>query len=220
MSITKQGIFKIGSLFNTLTFDTTIYTESDGSKWIRIFHHNNPSVRRFASSDDFVNGVKKSDDLWFNVGICSAFSTQWELMYKQKLTSSAGETTYRFIQYTNPMTAKYQDVSPGNTTAITGGQSNRGGIYHFDNSGGVIYGGSYLVVANDTQGNWFGATGCSYLYEGGMPGLPNTVITTGYLDLYLRVDNSNATLANPEYRMANAKIGKSGYAGANIFYEI
>ena len=45
MNISKQGIIS-ASEFSEIPvnpYDTTIYTEPDGSNWIRIFHHNNPA---------------------------------------------------------------------------------------------------------------------------------------------------------------------------------
>ena len=43
--ITRTGLLEANEVreYNVLPrFDTTIYTESDGSKWIHVFHHNNP----------------------------------------------------------------------------------------------------------------------------------------------------------------------------------
>ena len=45
-----------------------------------------------------------------------------------------------------------------------------------------------MVIANNSNGNWFGAFGCWTAYSGGIPGYPNNVVTSGYMDLYVRVD--------------------------------
>ena len=172
-------------------YDTNFYTEPDGSIWIRIFHHNNPAGGRFASSDPFDKQVYKDADKWFNVALCDQIkSGKWELMVKQKTTSDATETKWRWIQSTNPMAGSYNDVKAANVTKITtSGYSVSdvaGGAYKARNQ-------TYIVIANANSGNWFGAIGAWGEYNGGIPGYPNTTVTTGYMDLYLRVDYSTAS---------------------------
>ena len=48
---------------------------------------------------------------------------------------------------------------------------------------------AYLVTANSASTNWFGAIGAWTDFGGGIPGYPNTGIKSGFMDLYLRVDN-------------------------------
>ena len=104
-------------------------------------------------------------------------------MVKQKTTSSATEQKYRWIQYANPLTATWEQVKPGTVTNITtSGYTNGGygGLYKLNSN-------TYFVIANGSNGNWFGALGAWGTYNGGIPGYPNTAITTGYLDLYIRL---------------------------------
>ena len=104
-------------------------------------------------------------------------------MVKQKSTSSDTEKKYRWIQYANPLTATWEQVKPGTVTNITtSGYTNGGygGLYKLNSN-------TYFVIANGTKGNWFGAIGAWSTYNGGIPGYPNTSITTGYLDLYIRL---------------------------------
>jgi hypothetical protein len=44
-----------------------------------------------------------------------------------------------------------------------------------------------MVIANATASNWFGAMGAYSNYQNGIPGYPNTVVTTGYMDVYVRI---------------------------------
>lgn len=185
--ITKNGIALTDchSEFIVNTFDTNTYVEPDGSVWIRIVHHNNPAAARFASTDAFASQVYRSVDIWFNASLCNYLSGSWELMVKQATTSGATETKYRWIQKANPMTATYDQTLLANVTVITNGYStvaNYGGIY-LKNSN------TYLCVNNANSNNWMGAIGSWSAWNSGIPGWGSTAVTTGYLDLYLRIDS-------------------------------
>ena len=187
MSITKQGIVTASYLteFIANTFDTNTYVEPAGSAWIRIFHHNNPANAIFASTDTFTSQVYKDANRWFNVSLCNLLSDSWELMVKQKTTSSATETKYRWIQNYNPMTATYNQTTLANVSINTStGYStvaNYGGIYYKNGS-------TYICVNNAVSSNWMGAIGAWNTWNSGIPGWGTTAVTSGYLDLYLRID--------------------------------
>lgn len=57
-----------------------IHIEPDGSKWVHILHHNNPSKNLFSSDDNFINGVYKNENLWFNFQICNKITSNWEIL--------------------------------------------------------------------------------------------------------------------------------------------
>ena len=193
LSINKNGIITtdLFTEFIANTFDTNYYVEPDGSMWIRIFHHNNPANARFAQTDTFTTQVYKDADRWFNVKLCDLLSGPWELMIKQKTTSDATEVKYRWIQSTTPMGGTFDTTKAANVTKITtsgySNNTNAGGAYVFNSS-------TYIVINNSTSGNWFGAIGSWGTYQNGIPGYPNSAITTGYMDLYLRIDNAKANL--------------------------
>lgn len=198
LNITKTGIL------SSINFNE-ILVEPDGSKWERVFHHNNPSINLFASTDDFTNGcVYKNKDLWFNFQICNQLST-WEFLYCQNLTITSPTVKYRWIQTVNPYNAVYNDVKPDAVTRITTAGYTDGGF------GGLrpCSSRTYFGIANDNRDNWYGATGSWTAYSGGIPGYPNTVVTTGCIDIYVRIDSI----------LQNAKIYKdNSIIGAN-FYE-
>ena len=189
--IDKQGCVKIELLSELFAnqFDLTNYVEPDGSTWIRIFHHNNPASAIFANTDDFTKPVYKDANRWFNCQILNQINNgKWELMVKQKLTSSDSETKYRWIQTVNPYTGNFNQTVAANITKITtSGYStfaNAGGMYKLNSS-------TFFCINNSSNGNWFGAIGSWSTYQGGIPGYPNTAVTSGYMDLYLRLDNTN-----------------------------
>ena len=164
-------------------YDQSIYTEPDGTQWLRIAHHNNPAGGLFSSSDVWANGVYKDANRWFDIyGVLSQVS-RYEFMVKQKTTSDATETKYRWIQSVNPLTASYAQVAPGAVTRITTSgytDGGYGGLY-------ILNSNTHMCIANASNGNWYGAFGCYTAYSGGIPGYPNTTITSGYMDLYVNV---------------------------------
>jgi hypothetical protein len=210
-NITKKGIVNLSTISETFVcpFDTAFYVEPDGSTWIRIAHHNNPSTNKFASTDTFTSSVYKDTNRWFYVSLCNKITNNvYELMVKQTAASGDSEVKYRWIQTKNPMTATFAETTTANVTIIsTSGYStytNYGGMYYNDGSR------SYIVANNAINGNWWGAIGCWTDYSSGIPGYGQTPITTGYIDLYLRVDNQNNDKPS---LFKNAII-------ANHFYEI
>lgn len=196
--ITKQGQLKCANIieFNGLSYlkyDSNLYIEPDGSCWVRIFHHNNPAAALFASTDDFAHSVYKDEDRWFNVELCN-YLNSWELLIRSKRTEDDTEVAYRWVQSANPMTATADEVTADLVTYNTNGYNTRswGGIYK---RATADY--TYLNTHNGTAGNWYGAIGGYSLWNGGTTGQRTTgaanAITTGYVDLYVRVDNLSTT---------------------------
>ena len=174
--------------------DYTTYVEPDGSRWLRIFHHNNPISTLFASTDDFANGFYKDTNRWYRIENICGMVSQWEFMVKQKPTSDGTESKYRWIQTKNPIVATHNDVSPSAVTRITTSgytDGTYGGLYK------SATGRTRLTIANGVADNWWGALGCWTDYSGGIPGYPQIKVTTGYIDLYIRIDN--LSLGGTEY---------------------
>ena len=164
-------------------YDKNIYIEPDGSHWIHIVHHNNPKAGLFSQTDNWTLGIKKDNNIWFHISIINLLNS-FEFMVKQKTTSSATEVKYRWIQTVNPLKAVYNDVKPASVTRITTEgytDGTFGGLWKTNNK-------TYLCIANNSSSSWYGALGCWTAYQGGIPGYPTTIITSGYIDLYVRVD--------------------------------
>lgn len=162
--------------------------EPDGSLWEPIFYHNNPSVNLFSSSDPFSTGVVKSPDMFFNFNVCKEL-TSWEFLWVQRDTANAGLVKYRWIQTKSPFTAVYADVAPSAVTRITTTGYTNGSMGGFYNLGSY----SKFVIANNSNGNSFGRAGAWAAYQGGIPGYPNTVVTTGDISAYARIDGTNVS---------------------------
>ena len=197
MSFYKTGIVYTSNINESLIeslsppFDNTIYTEPDNSRWIRIFHHNNPAENLFSSADPFSTGVYKNEDMWFNVSVCN-FASTWELMIIQARLSTDTPEKFRWIQLVNPMVANYSDVALANITRVTTSgyttaSGNYAGLYLRSNQ--TTSPQDYLTCNNGTASNWFGAIGSWTAHQGGIPAYNGSAITTGYTNLYLRLSN-------------------------------
>lgn len=69
-SIAKNGLTHTGNLnqfsqLSILKYDPNIYFEPDGSAWVHIFHHNNPSTGAFGAQT-YANSVYLDADKWYN----------------------------------------------------------------------------------------------------------------------------------------------------------
>lgn len=206
-SIKKNGIIQCNEIIEetipSCQYDSQIYTEPDGSKWIHIYHINNPGAGSFASTDTFATGVYKDANRWYDATrVCNQLS-KWEFMVKYAFTSGGTEYKERWIQSKNPENAVFGDVDAADITRITTSgykAGTWGGLYKKNAS-------AYWVMNNGNSGNWWGATGGFSVYQSGTPGYGGTVTTTGYNDLYVRIDNIQT----------NARITKTGnYIGSGF----
>ena len=211
--VKKTGVVKAKKLSEAIVsfYDKETYVEPDGSVWIRIFHHNNPSTGLFSSGDTFTTKVYKDDNRWFQMSVCN-YVTKWELMVKQKTTSGSTELKGRWIQNANPMTATHDEVTTNRITINTSpGYSNfSSGICGIICRGTSYY--SYICQTTDSGSGWWGGIGEFTAYNGGIERFAlqgaSGQVTTGYLDLYLRIDNlDDITLA---------RIGKEGLISDTI----
>lgn len=180
MSFSKNGIV------NFADFNECI-TEPDGSLWSPCFYHSNPASQLFSSSDSFANGVLK-ENRYFNFNICKIL-TSWEFLGIQQNTQTSTPIKVRWKQNKSPFTAVYEDVTPSAVIRITtsgytdAGTTYGGGLYVLNSS-------TYLCCANTTKGNWFGALGSWSKWNGGIPGFCGQPVTTGVLQVFVRIDNS------------------------------
>ena len=178
--------------------------EPDNSLWVCICHHAKPSSSNlFSSSDSFGTCVVKDTNRYFHGKLCdyatNANSNEWEFLVIQQASNTSAIEKYRWIQFRNPNTATFSQVASGNvdhvTTSGCGYSScSWGGIYKKNSN-------AYYTANNGTESNWWGAFGAWSTVTNGIPAWNGvTVTSTGFLDLYVRVD----TLANlPDNSMCN-----------------
>lgn len=195
-NILKRGTVSASALSESLVnpFDKNFYVEPDGSVWVRIVHHNNPTNAIFSSTNTFSSSVYLDEDRWFYASTVNKITNNvYEFMIKQKATLSSEESKYRWIQTKNPFNAVYGDVDLADVTRITtegySTYASYAGIYKKNDS-------TFFSVNNGTSGNWWGAIGAWTAYQGGIPGYAQVIIKTGYIDLYIRVDNQASSTAS------------------------
>lgn len=192
--ILKTGVVKTKAISeNYGRYDNSIRIEPDGSSWIRMVHHADPTSYLFSSSDSFATSVYRDSRRWFHGKICD-YTSRWEFMIVQKADSSANILKYRWLQTKNPNTAAWAEVAASAITKNTSsGYSNfsTGGLYKINSN-------TFYCTNNGTQGNWWGAVGAWNSHQGGIPAWGNVIVKDGgYLDLYIRIDGG-ATWSWPE----------------------
>lgn len=170
--VTKTAELQVGSL---VEYDENVKTLSDGSTWVRVLHHNNPASKLFTR-----------DNCWYNTSDPDLFSalvtlrdTAWrdasgkyEFLVCEKLTTSSTEQQFRWSQTNNPVT----ETPIAGYTLISGNPGRTVGLRKDGSTHAVCHNGA----------SWWCACGSWTAFSGGIPGFGGT-ITTGYMDLYVRV---------------------------------
>lgn len=183
ISFAKTGVV---SAKQVITRGTLV--EPDGSRWIQVCHHADPTSYKFASSDPFSTGVWKDWRRFLDGGIFNMVD-KWEFLIVQKANASAATYRYRWSQPKNPNTAAFADVAAsavtkkGSADGYSDISSSYGGLY-FKNSA------TYYCANNGASNNWWGAVGAWSAHDGGIPAYNGVVVKDGgFLDMYMRVDN-------------------------------
>ena len=185
VSVEKSGFVKCDALSELYgRFDNHVRLEPDGSAWVRIVHHADPTSYLFSSSDTFSTWVYKDARRFFHGKMCD-YTDRWEFMIIQKGDSSASTLKYRWVQIKNPNTAVWADVAASTITKNTGsGYSDfsTGGLYKINSN-------TFYCANNGTQGNWWGAVGAWGSHQGGIPAWGSVIVKDGgFEDLYIRID--------------------------------
>ena len=205
LSITKKGQFYDSNIRETQI--KKLHIEPDGSNWELVMHHNNPASNLFSSTDPFDKIVNKNENLYFNFTICRNIVASWEILVIQAAESTSTPIKLRWVQNQSPYGTTFANVAANKITKNTSS-----GYTNFSH-GGLVTGNkatnTYMTVNNGTSGNWWGATGCFKAYQGGIPGFNGVIPTTGYIDIYVRVD----TLLN------KVSFYKNNIQNCNTFYE-
>lgn len=170
----KNGIFSTEEYFECMP--NNIKVLDDGSTWLRILHHNAPSTNLFTSSNCW---NYESENLYSNLSILQNLTqTEYEFLVYEKLESSSTESEIRWKQTNNPST----------TTSATGFTLISGTAAHL--SPGLVKSGTQHGAIDISGNDWWCCCGCYTAYQGGIPGF-NGVVKTGYMDLYIRIYNTN-----------------------------
>lgn len=193
ISFAKTGVVSCNGISSLPgKYDSEVLIEPDGSCWVHIGHHADPTTYKFSSGDPFATGVWKDGRRFLDASYCNLVD-KWEFIVTQRATATATEQRFRWVQTKNPNVAVYEDVVASAVTKYTAADgytdmnASHGGIYKFNSN-------TYYVMTNGTKGNWFGAIGAWNAWNGGIPGINSTAVKDGgHLDLYIRIDNVTFT---------------------------
>lgn len=157
------------------------YVNYSGCTWYRVLHHNTPATKLFTSA----NGKRNDDtDLYSRLGLFDSNTNfrmadnKYEFLVREKLESTHTESAATWVQTSSPTASTisgFQLLSSNPPTPPrTFGLTHQSANAVFDDSG---------------TNTWWCACGCNTAYQGGIPGFYGNV-KTGYLDLYVRVDDT------------------------------
>ena len=176
-SIGKTGVVGVK---NFIEYSDNLKLMPDGSVFLKILRHNNPTSKLFTSANCWLNTT--DPDLYSSLVALKCVNwmrnlNQYEFLACEKLTSADTENQYRWKQTNNPAT----------TNSATGYQSISGSASHM--ASGLATDGTHGCF--DINGNnWWCCCGCYTPYtvdsQTGIPGF-NGLVTTGYLELYIRI---------------------------------
>ena len=192
-SFHKTGVVtarNITEIVPNLHYDKNVYREPDGSLWVKIAMYNDPDTNGiFEQTDDFPHGVYKNASVWYDAEQVIANLSTYEFLVIQQATVGNTVFKHRWVQTINPLTAVYADVTPSseNITRVT-----TSGYSDSTTGGGMFLKNSYtrLCIADSASGHYYGAFGTWTLSSDKVPGYPgHTNISTGFLELYARIDN-------------------------------
>ena len=198
-------MFRKTGVVQASNFMDLYHTEPDGSRWVMVAMHSNPTSYKFSSSDTFSTFVYKDNNRYFQGRLCDHVN-RWEFLVLQKQKASSSVEKYRWVQTKNPNTASFADVASANVTKNTSSgysSTSYGGIYKYNSS-------TYYCANNGTSGNWFGAVGSWNEWNGGIPGWEGkAIVDGGGIVLYLRIDGGATWNYTQTERMSIVKANKS-----------
>lgn len=172
--------------------DNTIYTEPDGSQWYHISHDNNPASYSLSLSNwNDVSSQYISADKWLSTKY-DRYLDRHEYLIKQAETSGGTESKWRWSQPKSLCRSAYAHAAVAEITKNT----DSGYASWATNYGGLYSSGHNCVYQqnNGTFGNTWGRI-CAYKrYNNGNAGFNGVTVTTGYTDLYVRIDNAGFLL--------------------------
>ena len=155
-----------------------MYMTYSGCTWVKVLHHNNPSANLFTTGNCKNNTSSNLFSRLYLFDDTDRFKMtdgRYEFMVREKINSNSTENIGMWVQTSSPTAgtvAGYKQLYKSTAVSRDFGLVHQTTRTHFDN-----------------KASWWCACGSYTAYEGGTPGFWGTV-KTGYIDLYIRVDNT------------------------------
>ena len=157
-----------------------MYLEYSGCTWLKVLHHNAPATNLFTTANR-----KNNDDenlfsrlgLFDDTTMFKMTNGKYQFMVREKLESTSTENIGIWTQTSSPTASAIAGYTQ--IYSSTGSWPRSFGLTHQ----------SANAVFDESGSGWWCACGCSTAYQGGIPGFWGNV-KTGYIDLYIRVDDT------------------------------
>lgn len=157
-----------------------MYLEYSGCTWLKVLHHNAPATNLFTTANR-----KNNDDenlfsrlgLFDDTTMFKMTNGKYQFMVREKLESTSTENIGIWTQTSSPTASTIAGYAQ--IYSSTGSWPRSFGLTHQ----------SANAVFDESGSGWWCACGCSTAYQGGIPGFWGNV-KTGYIDLYIRVDDT------------------------------
>lgn len=157
-----------------------MYLDYSGCTWLKVLHHNAPATNLFTTANR-----KNNDDenlfsrlgLFDDTAMFKMTNGKYQFMVREKLESTSTENIGIWTQTSSPTASAIAGYAQ--IYSSTGSWPRSFGLTHQ----------SANAVFDESGSGWWCACGCSTAYQGGIPGFWGNV-KTGYIDLYIRVDDT------------------------------
>lgn len=157
----------------------------EGAYWLRVLRHSNPaSGALFTKSEAF--RTIESRDLYSRLADITNFHTSsgvFEFLFRQKPLSTDNLVWGRWTQTSDPTISSTLSGYTYVSGTASGPNADLWGLVRKD-------GGGKTALAVPGSGYWYSACGSWTAWQGGIPGFAQTVIKTGFMELYVRVDGT------------------------------
>ena len=157
------------------------YMVHSGCTYVRVLHHNAPASNLFTTAN---RKNIETENLYSKLGLFddpNAFKSKdgkYQFMVREKLEASSTENVGIWTQTSCPTASTLAGYTQ--IWSSTGSWPRTFGLTHQDDR---------AVFDDSGSTTWWCSCGCSTAWSGGIPGFYG-VVKTGYLDLYIRVDNT------------------------------
>lgn len=160
---------------------TGMYLEYRDCLWVKVLHHNRPASNIFTTANaKNINTENLFSKLYLfdDTTRFKSTSGKYEFMVREKLESTSTENIGIWSQTSSPTA----NAIAGYTQIYTSTGS-------WPRSFGLTHQSANAVFDDSGSSTWWCSCGCNTAYQGGIPSFWG-ICKTGYLDLYIRVDNT------------------------------
>ncbi len=162
----------------------------EGAYWLRVLRHSNPASGALFTQSNALRTIE-SRDLYSRLADITNFHTSsgvFEFLFRQKPLSTDNLVWGRWTQTSDPTVSTTLSGYTYVSGTASGSDANLWGLVRKDSGSASSSGKTALAVPG--SGYWYSACGSWTAWNGGIPGFAQSVIKTGFMELYVRVDGT------------------------------